>query len=64
MMELIQEIDIDTGKSRNYASRNNDKSHYYNRYFDDAVMELSIKQCCYYSKSRYNDDFIADWALS
>ena len=53
-----------TVKSCNSKSRYNNKSRYYNRLCDYAVMEASIEKSRYYDKSRYNDGFSADWALS
>ena len=51
-------------KSCTNESRYNEKSRYYKRLCDDAVMEASIEKSHYNDKSRYNDAFSADRALS
>ena len=50
-------------KSRNYESRSNDKSRYYNRLFDDTAMEDSIEKFHYNDKSHCYDGFSPDRCL-
>ena len=54
---------ISTVKSRNDEFRYNDKSHYYRRLFDEAVIESAIEKSLYYAKS-HNDKPCRNFEIS
>ena len=53
-----------TVESRNYELRNNAMSWKYNRFIENAVMEVSIEKSHYNDKYRYFTGFSGDRALS